>query len=278
MSNLDLFLLMDDDRPVPQVPRIGEVRTRVALPASRLPGLDYALNPYVGCAHDCLYCYAPYVTKRPRAEWTVVLARTDIPQVLAKEIKGKKGMIGLGTVTDPYQEAERHLLLTRRCLMEMVPHGLSVSVLTKSDLILRDLDLYKELKGEMGITVTSVNDDISRTLEPGAPLPGRRVAALSRMADQGLNAYALVGPLLPLLTGRDVDEMVEALSSAGIKWVMLDRFRPRPGMFDDIARRPGGEGIADRLEKAHRAEDYRGLESLVRRKFTEKGIRCVNAF
>lgn len=278
MSNLDLFLLMDDDRPVPQVPRIGEVRTRVALPASRLPGLDYALNPYVGCAHDCLYCYAPYVTKRPRAEWTVVLARTDIPQVLAKEIKGKRGMIGLGTVTDPYQEAERHLLLTRRCLMEMVPHGLSVSVLTKSDLILRDLDLYKELKGEMGITVTSVNDDISRTLEPGAPLPGRRVAALSRMADQGLNAYALVGPLLPLLTERDVDEMVEALSSTGIKWVMLDRFRPRPGMFDDIARRPGGEGIADRLEKAHRAEDYRGLESLVRRKFTEKGIRCVNAF
>ena len=278
MSNLDLFLLMDDDRPVPQVPRIGEVRTRVALPASRLPGLDYALNPYVGCAHDCLYCYAPYVTKRPRAEWTVVLARTDIPQVLAKEIKGKRGMIGLGTVTDPYQEAERHLLLTRRCLMEMVPHGLSVSVLTKSDLILRDLDLYKELKGEMGITVTSVNDDISRTLEPGAPLPGRRIAALSRMADQGLNAYALVGPLLPLLTERDVDEMVEALSSTGIKWVMLDRFRPRPGMFDDIARRPGGEGIADRLEKAHRAEDYRGLESLVRRKFTEKGIRCVNAF
>jgi DNA repair photolyase len=278
MSNLDLFLLMDDDRPVPQVPRIGEVRTRVALPASRLPGLDYALNPYVGCAHDCLYCYAPYVTKRPRAEWTAVLARTDIPQVLAKEIKGKKGMIGLGTVTDPYQEAERHLLLTRRCLMEMVPHGLSVSVLTKSDLILRDLDLYKELKGERGITVTSVNDDISRTLEPGAPLPGRRVAALSRMADQGLNAYALVGPLLPLLTERDVDEMVEALSSTGIKWVMLDRFRPRPGMFDDIARRPGGEGIADRLEKAHRAEDYRGLESLVRRKFTEKGIRCVNAF
>lgn len=278
MSNLDLFLLMDDDRPVPQVPRIGEVRTRVALPASRLPGLDYALNPYVGCAHDCLYCYAPYVTKRPRAEWTAVLARTDIPQVLAKEIKGKKGMIGLGTVTDPYQEAERHLLLTRRCLMEMVPHGLSVSVLTKSDLILRDLDLYKELKGEMGITVTSVNDDISRTLEPGAPLPGRRIAALSRMADQGLNAYALVGPLLPLLTERDVDEMVEALSSTGIKWVMLDRFRPRPGMFDDIARRPGGEGIADRLEKAHRAEDYRGLESLVRRKFTEKGIRCVNAF
>jgi DNA repair photolyase len=278
MSNLDLFLMMDDDRPVPKAPRIGEVRTRVALPVSRLPGLDYALNPYVGCQHDCLYCYAPYVTKRPRTEWATVLARTDLPQVLAKEIKGKKGTIGLGTVTDPYQEAERHLLITRRCLMEIVPHGLAVSALTKSDLILRDLDLYKELKGEVGITVTSVNDDISRTLEPGAPLPGRRLDALRKMAGEGLNAYALIGPLLPLLTERDVDDMVKALSLTGIEWVMLDRFRPRPGMFEDIARRPGGMDIADRLEKAHRSEDYRGLESLLRRKFSEKGMRCVNAF
>jgi DNA repair photolyase len=278
MSNLDLFLLMDDGRPVPKAPRISEVRTKVALPTSRLPGLDYALNPYVGCQHDCLYCYAPYVTKRPRVEWTTVLARTDLPQALAKEIKGKKGTIGLGTVTDPYQEAERHLLITRRCLMEIVPHGLSVSVLTKSDLILRDVDLFKELKGEVGITVTSVNDDISRMMEPGAPLPGRRVEALRKMADEGLNAYALIGPLLPLLTERDVNEMVETLSSTGIKWVMLDRFRPRPGMFEDIAGRPGGEEIAELLEKAHRAEDYRGLESLVRHKFSEKGIRCVNAF
>lgn len=278
MSNLDLFLLMEEGRPVPKAPRIGEIRTKVALPASRLPGLDYALNPYVGCQHDCLYCYAPYVTKRPRAEWTTVLARTDLPQVLAKEIKGKKGMIGLGTVTDPYQEAERHLLITRRCLMEIVPHGLSVSVLTKSDLILRDLDLYKELKGEVGITVTSVNDEISRMMEPGAPLPGRRIDALRRMAGEGLNAYALIGPLLPLLTERDLDEMVEAISSTGIGWVMLDRFRPRPGMFDDIAGRRDGAEVADRLEKAHRAEDYRELESLLRGKFSEKGIRCVNAF
>jgi len=277
MSNLDLFLMMDD-RPVPNVPPIGEIRTRVALPASRLPGLDYALNPYVGCQHDCLYCYAPYVTRRPRAEWATVLARPDLPQVLAKEIRGKKGTIGLGTVTDPYQEAERHLLITRRCLMEIIPHGLSVSALTKSDLILRDIDLYKEIKGEVGITVTSVNDDISRALEPGAPLPEKRLKALSRMAEEGLNAYALIGPVLPLLTERDIDDLVEALSGTGIGWVMLDRFRPRPGMFDDIARRPGGEELSDRLEKAHRTEDHRSLESLLRRKFSAKHIRCVDAF
>lgn len=278
MSNLDLFLMMDESGPSPRAPRIGETRTRVALPISRLPGLDYALNPYVGCQHDCLYCYAPYVTKRPRGEWTSVLARTDLPQVLAKEIKGKRGTVGLGTVTDPYQEAEKHLLITRRCLMEIIPHRLSVSVLTKSDLILRDIDLYLELRGEVGVTVTSVNDELSRMLEPEAPLPGRRIDALRQLAGEGLNAYALIGPLLPLLTDKDVDDMVDALSSTGIKWVMLDRFRPRPGMFADIARRPDGTGIADRLENAHRAEDYRTLESLLRRKFSERGMRCVNAF
>ncbi len=277
MSNLDLFLMMDQ-RPAPRAPRVGEVRTRTALPPSRLPGLDYALNPYVGCHHDCLYCYAPYVTRRPRAEWTKVQARTDLPMVLAREIRGKKGTIGLGTVTDPYQEAERHLLITRRCLMEIIPHGLAVSALTKSDLILRDLDLYRELKGEVGITVTSVSDMLSREMEPGAPLPGRRLAALEELARAGLNAYALVGPLLPMLEEDDASELVEALAATGIKWVMLDRFRPRAGMYQDIRAREGGEASAFRLEQAHLHRDYPGMEAFIRRVCSERGLRCVDAF
>lgn len=278
MSDLDLFLAMEEGRPVPKAPRVAEVRTRVALPPSRLPGLDYALNPYVGCQHDCLYCYAPYVTKRPRSEWTKVRARTDLPMALAKELKGKKGMIGLGTVTDPYQEVERHLLITRRCLMEIIPSGLKVSALTKSDLILRDLDLYKELQGEVGITVTSVCDALSREFEPGAPLPGKRLAALEQLAEAGINAYALIGPLLPVIEEKDAVELLDALEGTGIKWVMIDRFRPRSGMYQDIRSRAGMEMTADRLEKAHRMKDYQGLEAFIRRKCAEKGLRCVDAF
>lgn len=277
MSNLDLFLGMDE-APVPRAPRIEEVRTRCALPPSRLPGLDYALNPYVGCQHDCLYCYAPYVTKRPRSDWTKVQARTDLPQVLAKEIKGKSGMIGLGTVTDPYQEAERHLLITRRCLMEIIPHHLKVSALTKSDLILRDLDLFRDLEGEVGITVTSVSDAISREFEPGAPLPGKRLDALCQLSEAGINAYALIGPLLPVLEQKDTSELLDALAATGIRWVMLDRFRPRPGMYDDIRARPGMEATAERLERAHRQKDYPGIEAFIRKRCSEKGLRCVDAF
>ncbi|MCG7845327.1 MAG: radical SAM protein [Methanomassiliicoccales archaeon] len=278
MSNLDFFLAMEEGRPIPKVPRIDEVRTRVALPPSRLPGLDHALNPYVGCQHDCLYCYAPYVTKRPRENWTKVLARTDLPLVLAKEIKGKSGTIGLGTVTDPYQEAERHMLITRRCLMEIIPYHLKVSVLTKSDLILRDLDLYRDLDGEVGLTVTSVNDELSREMEPGASLPGKRLDALRQLSEEKLNAYALIGPLLPLLQEKNAMEMVDALAGTGIKWIMLDRFRPRVGMFRDIRARANGERSADRLESAHLRKDYQGLEAFIRRKCSERGLRCVDAF
>ncbi|HUT27804.1 MAG TPA: radical SAM protein [Methanomassiliicoccales archaeon] len=278
MSNLDLFLAMEEGRPLPRAPKVSEVRTRVALPPSRLPGLDYALNPYVGCQHDCLYCYAPYVTKRPRSEWTNVLARTDLPLALAREIRGKKGVIGLGTVTDPYQEVERHLLITRRCLMEIIPHGLKVSVLTKSDLILRDLELYRELPGEVGLTVTSISDALSREFEPGAPLPQKRLDALRQFSDVGINAYALVGPLLPVLEEKDAAELVDALVDTGIKWIMLDRFRPRPGMYHDIRSRCGGEIVGDRLESAHLGKDYKGLESFIRKRCSEVGLRCVDAF
>jgi len=278
MSNLDLFLMMEEGRPVPQAPRVEEVRTRVALPPSRLPGLDFALNPYVGCQHDCLYCYAPYVTRRPRTEWSKVMARTDLPHALARELKGKSGTIGLGTVTDPYQEAERHLLITRRCLMEIIPSGLAVSALTKSDLILRDIDLYLELKGEVGITVTSVSDGLSREMEPGAPLPGKRLKALGELSGTGLNAYALIGPLLPLLEERDATELIDALAGTGIEWVMLDRFRPRAGMFQDICSRPDGKGVAERFETAHLRKDYQGLEAFIRKRCVERGLRCVDAF
>jgi len=278
MSNLDLFLMMEEGRPVPKAPRVDEVRTRVALPPSRLPGLDFALNPYLGCQHDCLYCYAPYVTRRPRTEWTRVLARTDLPHALARELKGKSGTIGLGTVTDPYQEAERHLLITRRCLMEIIPSGLAVSALTKSDLILRDIDLYQELKGEVGITVTSVSEGLSREMEPGAPLPSKRLKALGELSEAGLNAYALIGPLLPLLEERDAADLVDALAGTGIEWVMLDRFRPRAGMFQDIRSRPDGKGIAERFETSHLKKDYQGLEAFIRKRCVERGLRCVDAF
>ena len=202
MSNLDIFLGMDDGAPVLKAPRIEEVRTRTALPPSRLPGLDFALNPYVGCQHDCLYCYAPYVTKRPRSDWTKVQARTDLPQVLAKEIRARRERSGWERSPTHTRMWERYLLITRRCLMEIIPHHLKVSALTKSDLILRDIDLYRELEGEVGITVTSVSDTISKEYEPGAPLPGRRLDALSRLAEADINAYALIGPLLPVLDER----------------------------------------------------------------------------
>ena len=96
-------------------PKVRTVMCKTALSPSRLPGLDYALNPYKGCAHGCVYCYAPYVIKVPVSEWTDVIAKGNIAEVLSKEVP-RPGVVGLGTVTDPYQPLEKELCLTRRCL------------------------------------------------------------------------------------------------------------------------------------------------------------------
>ena len=176
--------------------------------------MDYALNPYVGCEHDCVYCFAPDVLHRDPSKWgKEVGVRSNLPTLLAKEIKNKRGVIGIGTVTDPYQPLEKSCLVTRKCLMEIVRHDNPISVLTKSDLVVRDIELIASTKRpEVGMTITSVDDRISRAFEPGAPLPSIRLEALRKLAEAGLNTYAMVGPVLPMLTDRDLTDLVEAIA------------------------------------------------------------------
>ena len=194
------FFLMEDRMPPPTV-RASEVRATTALPRSNLPGMDYALNPYVGCEHDCVYCFAPDMLHKDAAKWGKEVAiRSNLPTLLAKEIRSKRGVIGIGTVTDPYQPLEKSCLLTRKCLMEIIRHDNPISILTKSDLVVRDIELITATKRpEVGITITSVDDRISQAFEPGAPLPSRRLEALAKLTTAGLNTYAMIGPVLPLL-------------------------------------------------------------------------------
>ena len=103
-----------------------------ALSPSGLPGLDYALNPYTGCEHGCIYCYAPGVTHTDLGSWRVVRVKRNIPERLARELPSVEGVIGLGTVTDPYQYAERKFRLTQMCLEVLRARGRRVHIHTKS--------------------------------------------------------------------------------------------------------------------------------------------------
>ena len=171
------------------------VECRKALSPSGLPGLDYALNPYTGCEHGCVYCYAPGVTHNDLRTWRVVRVKRNIPERLARELPAVDGVIGVGTVTDPYQYAERKFRLTQMCLEILHDRNRRVHIHTKSDLVVRDLDLLRDMDARVGITITNIDDRISKMTEPGAPLPGARLSALRELVEAGVDCYALIAPV-----------------------------------------------------------------------------------
>ncbi len=237
MITRDLDFFLDDGRKeMPSGVSAKEVRCKVALPLSNLPGLDLALNPYVGCEHGCVYCFAPDVLKRDRSDWaTRVDYRANLPVGLSRELKTKRGVIGIGTVTDPYQPLEGVLLLTRKCLMEISRHDNPISILTKSDLVLRDLELIiATRRPEVGITVTCTDEGLAKRIEPGAPSPRRRIAALGELSQVGVNSYVMIGPVLPFLEDHDLSALLMEVKAVGCERVMVDRLRPRPGLDEAL--------------------------------------------
>lgn len=232
MSSIDLIELEDPeqwDGPY----RVVDCKR--ALSPSGLPDIDYALNPYGGCEHGCIYCYAPEVLHTDWNDWRVVKVRSDIPQRLAKELSGLNGVVGIGTVTDPYQYAEKRFLLTQQCLEILKEREFKIHLHTKSDLILRDIDLISSMEGKVGITITAIDEKYSKMTEPGAPMPSKRVDTLRKLTEAGIDTYALVGPILDHLNGHE-QEFVDMIASTGVKCMYLDSLNSRPLLTERLDR------------------------------------------
>lgn len=236
---------------------IAKERTaRSILTKSRIPGADYCVNPYVGCEHACVYCYADFMARYTGHEepWgTFVDAKANAPEVLARELakSRKKGRAMLSSVTDPYQPVERQWGLTRRCIELLIAHGFGVDVLTKSALVLRDIDLFLKAPDlvEVGLTITTDDDNIRRHFEPRASSIQSRVDALHKLHSAGIRTYVFVGPILPqnpealagmIACGADsvlIDRMnYPAKSAALYRKLGLQRWLER-GVMDDAGRR-----------------------------------------
>jgi len=275
----DLFSF--DERST-SMENVEEVSCRVALTPSRLPGLAYALNPYVGCEHGCVYCYSPYLIGADRRWGSFVRARSNMPLLLARELRKKEGIIGIGTVTDPYQPVEVSTRLTRKCLEVMQRHDARVSIHTKSDFVTRDIPVLRQMgEVEVGVTITTIDDHLASQFEPGAPSPSRRIAALRRLIDEGIDAYVLIGPIIPLVTERRMEELVDSLREAGVRRAMLDRLRLRPGMMDTIGR------VEMMRDPVLRSDFLQAVSALscqevigrnLKKALLERGIRCEDAF
>lgn len=217
--------------------RYGEINCKTALSKSSLPGLDYSLNPYMGCEHACSYCYAPSTLHYGGTEpWgSFVQAKTNIPVILEKEArKFRSGIVGISTVTDPYQPLEKKLRLTRSCLEVLFAKNFPVCVQTKSALVLRDLDLISQFrKKEVGFTITTIDDRISRVLEPGATVASERLRALRELSENDVPTWAFIGPIIPgVLTEDNVCDLIRAIKDAGCSRILVDPLRLKPGLSE----------------------------------------------
>jgi DNA repair photolyase len=221
---------------------------------------EQSVNPYRGCEHGCVYCYA-----RPTHAWlglspgldfeTRLFYKPDAPARLAEEL-ARPGYrcrtIVLGANTDPYQPIERRLGITRGLLEVLAAHRHPVSVVTKGALIERDLDLLAGLAADglasVMVSVTTLDDELKRSLEPRTAAPARRLAVVRRLADAGVPVGVLVAPVIPALNDHELEDILAAAAGAGAEsaaWILLRLPHEVRALFEEWLR----EHLPDRAER-----------------------------
>jgi DNA repair photolyase len=240
---------------------IREIECKSILSKSGIESVDYALNPYVGCAHGCVYCYAVFMKRFTghEEEWgTFVDIKVNAPEVLSRQLRrAKPGNISFGTVTDAYQPLESEYGITRACLEALLDLPHPISILTKSALVLRDLDLIKKLKDvAVAFTITTLDEEIRRLFEPGASPIAARLEALRAFSEAGIPTWAFCGPLLPGITDDEtsLDALFSQLKRAGVGYVLVDSLNLRGAVWGRLSR-------VLRAHYPHLLERYRALSA-----------------
>ncbi|MGB3702922.1 MAG: radical SAM protein [Anaerolineales bacterium] len=248
--------------------KIEEIEAKSIIVHSRLPDVDYVINPYSGCQFGCLYCYATFMGRfvgEPRSNWgkyayvktnAVALARSQLAKWGPRR---RQSSILMSSVTDAYHGVERKYELARGILEVFVEEGYPgpISILTKSPLVLRDTDLLKQLNSDVGLTITTTDDKISRFLEVTAPLASRRLDTIGKLVREGIHTYVFVGPLLPHFRAQPelLDALFKAIADTGtveiyvehinlpayVKNQMWNTLREETGELQAIYRRAESE-------------------------------------
>ncbi|MFX0168128.1 MAG: radical SAM protein [Candidatus Hodarchaeota archaeon] len=217
---------------------IREVTAKSILNPSRISGVTYAINPYVGCQHACSYCYARFMIRysgHHGEEWgSFVDAKVNAPLVLQQQLRRRRNLpkdaVLFSSVTDAYQPLEQRFQLTRHCLEVLTRHQYPISILTKSDLVLRDVDLLGTGSGnEVGLTIITLDEKVRRVFEHGAAPGSRRLQALQTLASQGIRTYAFIGPIIPHLSTPDLPELIRLLGDCGVAYILFDRLNVKYG-------------------------------------------------
>ncbi len=227
----------------PSLYDIKEIQAKSILTPCRIPGIDFTVNPYIGCRFGCIYCYASFMGRfvgKQVSDWGgYVFPKINASELLAREIqtklknKGKEKEIFFSSVTDCYQGLEAKYELTRKCLQVLADFEFAgvLSLLTKSKLVTSDIDILRSIKNvTVGLTVTSTDDSISRYFETYAPSVRERFEALKILNKNGIPTYAFLGPLLPHFVAeeKEIEKIFQKLTEVGTKNLYIEHLNFSP--------------------------------------------------
>jgi len=234
---------------------IREIYAKSILSKSRV--FDYTVNPYVGCQHGCTYCYARFMkrfTSHKEAWGEFVDAKVNAMELLKNEIKNKKvGRVWISGTCDPYQPLEKAYELTKGCLEILSKCGWPVTIQTKSPLVLRDMELLtKSNQIEVGLTITTADENIRKIFEPESPTVKERIETLEKLHSVGVKTFAMIAPLLPKAEG------LVAQLSRRVDYVLVDKMNYH---------------YADHIYRRYELE-----YAMANNFFTQKKIELANAF
>nr|WP_245897558.1 PA0069 family radical SAM protein [Palleronia abyssalis] len=265
-----------DDGWAPDEPRLAQTevrdeRIRAIIARNTSPDIsfDRSINPYRGCEHGCVYCFARpshgYLGMSPGLDFeTKLIARPEAPAVLDRQLRAKGyrcDVIALGTNTDPYQPIERERRIMRGVLEVLQRFRHPLTIATKGAMVERDVDILAEMSGaglaRVGISVTTLDTCLARTMEPRVPSPARRLKAIETLAKAGVEVRVMVSPVVPGLTDHEIEGVLSAARNAGAvaaSWIMLRLPYEVSGLFEDWLERhaPGRSAkVLSRLREMH---------------------------
>ena len=229
----------ETDRGIYEKPIVRETVCKTILNRSGLS--DYSLNCYTGCTHACVYCYARFMQRfHPHDKpWgAFVDVKVNAVEVLKRQLRrAEPGTVFVSSACDGWQPVEAEWRLTRRCCELLLEHGFQVHVLTKSALVLRDLDIFGGRPASIGITLTTLDERLRELWEPEAASVQERLTVIKAARNAGLQTSVMFGPLLPFLSDSQaaIDALLEQAADLGIDRIWVDAINPRPRVWPAIA-------------------------------------------
>ena len=254
--------------------RIERIRKVISRNASPDLSFDRSINPYRGCEHGCIYCFArpshSYLNLSPGLDFeTKLLARPGAAEALARELSNpnyRPKPIAIGTNTDAYQPIEKHHGIMREILDVLQEFQHPVTITTKGSLIERDIDILSDMaaKGlaQVGMSVTTLDPKLSRQMEPRVPAPARRLQTIERLVAAEIPVRVMVSPIIPGLTDHELESILKVARDAGATsatWAMLRLPFEVSRLFRDwLAEHRPGEAVKvlSRIREAHGGQDY----------------------